>query len=91
MFTLRSALLATVVAAATVTAGCASISSDKSPQYAARECKAVPATFPNRPKKDVSPAEQAEARLKLGRLAAERGRYGGIGNDLLSDLNRDCY
>lgn len=92
MFTLRSALLATVVAAATVTAGCASTGSDsKSPQYASRDCKAVPATFLNRPKKDASPIEQTEARLKLGRLAAERGGSGGIGNDLLTDLNRECY
>ena len=53
--------------------------------------KAVLADFPNRPKKQPTVAEQAEARLALGRLAAERGGYSGIGNSLLSDLSRDCY
>ena len=93
MSTLRSVSLAMAAAAVAMTAGCASMqgSDSKSSNYASRDCKAVPATFVNRPKKDASPAEQAEARLKLGRLAAERGGYGGIGNDTLSDLNRECY
>ena len=100
MFTFRSSflpkssrvsLVPLIALAAMAAAGCASMQDSQTTQYAARECKAVPADFPNRPKKQPTVAEQAEARLALGRLAAERGGYSGIGNSLLSDLNRDCY
>ena len=94
MSTFRSSALPTVTLvalAAMVATGCASMRDSQPTQYASRDCKAVPADFPNRPKKQPTAAEQAEARLALGRLAAERGGYSGIGNNLVSDLNRDCY
>lgn len=93
MNTIGSISLATLALAASLSAGCASMSGSdaQSAQYASRDCKAVAATFPNRPKKNATPAEQAEAKLALGRLAAERGGYAGIGNNTLSDLSRDCH
>jgi hypothetical protein len=92
MFTSRPFALMAIAMAATMAAGCASMDGSQPDHYAAkRDCKAVPATFVDRPKKEPSSIEQAEARLKLGRLAAERGGTGGIGNNTLSDLNRDCY
>ena len=91
MVTFRFIPLAALAAAAAISAGCASTTGvAQSAQPAARDCKAVAATFPNRPKKDATPAEQAEAKLALGRVTAERGGYLGIGTSTLADLNRDC-
>ena len=72
-------------------AGCASMQASQPEQLAARNCKAVPADFVNRPTKNPTPAESAEAQLKLSRLAAQRGGYANPGATLLPDLARDCY
>ena len=93
MFASRLVVPAALFAVTLLAGGCASMQAGQagqSNQYASRDCKAVPADFVDRPKKNASSIEQTEARLKLGRLAAERGGYGGIGNNTLSDLARDC-
>ena len=72
--------------AAVLAAGCASTTPEK---YAARECKIVVADFPNKPAKNVSRAEQAEAEMKISRLAYARGY--GVGNNLVADIVRECY
>jgi hypothetical protein len=59
-------------------------------QYASRECKIVPATFINTPTKDPTPAERAEAQLRMQRFAYSRGSY-NLGNDMPSQALRDCY
>ena len=58
-------------------------------QYASKECKVVPATFVNVPKKDPSPAERAEAQLKMQRFAYMRQNYNL--NDMPVQAVRDCY
>ena len=73
--------------AALLVAGCASTTPEK---YAARDCKIVVADFPNKPSKNVTRAEQAEAEMKMSRLAYSRGGY-GIGNNLVADITRECY
>ena len=75
-----------LAAAAIVLAGCASAPE----QYASRECKIVPADFVNQPKKNPTPAEQAEAQLKMQRFAYSRGGS-GLGNNMPMDAVRDCY
>ena len=59
-------------------------------QYASKECKIVPATFVNVPKKDPSAAERAEAQLKMQRFAYSRQSY-NLGNDMPAQAVRDCY
>jgi hypothetical protein len=71
-----------------VLAACAS--SPQSQQLASRECKVVPGTFVDVPKKNPTPAEQAEAQLKLQRFAYERGGY-GVGTNMPAEAVRDCY
>ena len=67
-------------------AGCASTPPE---QLAARECKITVAEFAGKPAKNVTPAEQAEAEMRMNRLAYARGY--GIGNNLAADITRDCY
>jgi hypothetical protein len=69
-------------------AACAS--SPPPQQLAKTECKVVPGTFVNVPKKDPTPAEQAEAQLKLQRFAYARGGY-GVGTNMPAEAVRDCY
>jgi hypothetical protein len=59
-------------------------------QYASKECKIVPATFVNVPKKDPTAAERAEAQLKMQRFAYGRANY-NLGNDMPAQAVRDCY
>ena len=88
MFRSRTFLL---IPAALFVAACASTTSSTAPNYAkSTDCKIVPARFVNVPKKDATPAEQAEAELKLQRFAYSRGAY-GRGIDMPSDAVRDCY
>jgi len=77
-----------VTAAALAVAGCASAPE----QYASasRECKIVPADFVDHPKKNPTPAERAEAQLKMQRFAYSRGGY-TLGNSMPVDAVRDCY
>ena len=67
-------------------AGCASAPN----QYASKECKVVPATFANVPTKNPTPAERAEAELKMQRFAYTRPGY-NTGNDMPAQVVRDCY
>ena len=76
-----------LLASALLAAGCASAPPEK---YASAECKIVVADFPNKPSKNVTRAEQAEAQMRMTRLGYARGSY-GIGNNLIADINRDCY
>jgi hypothetical protein len=76
-----------ILAPVLLLAGCASAPSE---QAAARECKIAVADFAGKPKKNVTPAEQAAAEMRINRLAYARGGY-GIGNNVFADLNRDCY
>ena len=59
-------------------------------QYASKECKVVPGQFVNVPKKDPTPAERAEAQLKMQRFAYARGGY-GTGTNMPLEAVRDCY
>ena len=60
-------------------------------QYAGNtDCKIVPGQFVNVPKKNPTPAEQAEAELKMQRFAYSRGGY-GRGTDMPADAVRNCY
>ena len=68
-------------------AGCASTSSG---QLAGNDCKIAVADFPGKPAKNVTPAEQAAAEMRISRLAYDRGGY-EIGANLLADAARDCY
>lgn len=83
----RALIPVALLASAFVAIGCASTPSEK---YAAAQCKIVVADFPNKPSKNVSRAEQAEAEMRMSRLAYARGGY-GIGNNLFADVTRDCY
>jgi hypothetical protein len=76
-----------LIPAALIVAACASTGPD---QYASRECKVVPGKFVNVPKKDPTPAERAEALLKMQRFAYSRGGY-GTGTNMPADAVRDCY
>lgn len=67
--------------------GCASAPSE---QLAARDCKITVADFPGKQSKNVTPAEQAMAEMRISRLANARGGY-GMGANLLGDAARDCY
>ena len=58
--------------------------------YASRDCKIVPADFVNQPKKNPTAAEQAEAQLKMQRLAYARGGY-TPGSNMMADAVKDCY
>lgn len=84
-------VILTIVSAVVSLSGCASMDASSQPQQlAARDCKAVPADFVNRPTRNPTRVEQAAAEMKLSRLAIERGGYNGIGNSTLSDLSRAC-
>ena len=76
-----------MLAAVFVVAGCASAPPE---QLASRECKVVVADFPGKPSKNVTRAEQAEAEMRVNRLAYARGNY-GIGTNLVADIARECY
>ena len=82
----RTALL--LLVPAFFLAACAS--SPETQQLASRECKVVPGQFVNVPKKNPTPAEQAEAQLKLQRFAYARGGY-GTGTNMPAEAVRDCY
>jgi hypothetical protein len=83
MSPLRTLVLIPIVALA----ACASAPE----QYAANtECKVVPADFVNVPKKNPTPADRAEAELRMQRFAYSRPGY-IVGNDLPSQAVRDCY
>ena len=58
--------------------------------YASRDCKIVPADFVNHPKKNPTPAEQADAQLRMQRFAYARGGY-SVGSNMPADAVRDCY
>jgi hypothetical protein len=73
--------------AALIVTACASSAPE---QYASRECKIVPGQFVNVPKKDPTPAERAEAVLKMQRFAYSRGGY-GTGINMAAEAVRDCY
>lgn len=79
--------LAALAAAALLLGGCATSAPE---QYASRDCKIVPADFVNQPKKNPTPAEQAEAQLKMQRFAYSRGGY-GIGTNMPIEAVKDCY
>jgi hypothetical protein len=79
--------LAALAAAALLLGGCATSAPE---QYASRDCKVVPADFVNQPKKNPTPAEQAEAQLKMQRFAYSRGGY-GIGTNMPIEAVKDCY
>ena len=87
MFPSRLLIGVMIPVAAFFVAGCASTPSG---QVAARECKIVAADFVNKPTKNPTPAEQAEAEMQMSRLAASRGGY-RAGTNLISDAARDCY
>ena len=75
-------------ASALFVAGCASTA--PTPQYAAgTDCKIVPGQFVNVPKKNPSPAEQAEAELKMQRFAYSRANF-GRGTDMPAEAVRNC-
>ncbi len=76
-----------ILAPVFIVAGCASTPSE---QVAAKECKVAVADFAGKPAKNVSPAEQAAAEMRVSRLAYARGGY-GTGTNLLADISRDCY
>ena len=76
-----------LAAAVAVLAGCAATTGPD--QLAARECKVAAADFANKPKKDPTAAEKAEAELKVSRLAWQRGGYAN-GNNVFADAMRDC-
>ena len=85
MSTIRLALLAPAL----LVAACASTS--PTAQYAgSTDCKIVPGQFVNVPKKNPTPAEQAEAELKMQRFAYSRGAY-GRGTDMPAEAVRNCY
>ena len=85
MYAYRLALLAPAL----FVAACASTS--PTAQYAAStDCKIVPGQFVNVPKKNPTPAEQAEAQLKMQRFAYSRGDY-GRGTDMPAEAVRNCY
>lgn len=88
MTVIRFVLPALVSSMALVVTGCGTTSGAPQ-QIASRDCKVVPADFVGKPKKNPTRAEQAEAELKLSRFAASSGGY-GIGNSLVSDINREC-
>ena len=68
-------------------AACASTTPE--PQYASsKECKIVPGKFVNVPRRDATPAEQAEAELKMQRFAYSRYR---TLDDMPARAVRDCY
>ena len=70
-------------------AACASTT--PAPQYASSaDCKVVPGRFVNVPKKNPTPAEQAEAELKMQRFAYSRGIY-SRGTDMPAEAVRNCY
>jgi len=81
MSAFRALLLVPVLAVA----ACASAPD----QYASRDCKIVPADFPNVPKKNPTSAEQAEAQLKMQRFAYSHGY--NTGTDMPGQAVRDCY
>lgn len=76
-----------ILAPVAFVAGCASTPSE---QVAARECKIAVADFAGKPSKNVTPAEQAAAEMRMNRLAYARGGY-GTGTNLIADITRDCY
>jgi hypothetical protein len=87
MSTSRIARTVTILIPLFAIAGCASTPD----QYAAaKECKIVPATFVNVPKKDPTPAERAEAQLKFQRFAYMRRDFNN-GTDMPAQAVRDCY
>ena len=75
-----------ILAPVLLVAGCASAPSER---LAARECKIAVADFAGKPSKNVTPAEQAAAEMRISRLAVARGY--GTGTNLLGDAARDCY
>jgi hypothetical protein len=83
---LRTRLL--LLAPALLLAACAS--SPETQHLASTNCKVVPGQFVNVPKKNPTPAEQAEAQLKLQRFAYSRGGY-GVGTNMPAEAVRDCY
>jgi hypothetical protein len=86
MFTSRFLII--VPALTTLLLGACASAPDQ--QAAARECKVAVADFPGKPKQDVTAAEKADARMKISRLAWERGGYAS-GNNVFADVMRDCY
>jgi hypothetical protein len=87
MSQLRVLIPITMLVALFLVAGCASTPAE---QLASRDCKIAVADFPGKPAKNVTPAEQAAAEMRISRLAYARGGY-GIGTNLLADAARDCY
>jgi hypothetical protein len=83
MSSLRVLILVPVLAVA----ACASTPPE---QLASKECKVVPADFVGVPKKDPTPAERAEAELKMQRFAYSRPGY-NPGTDMPAQAVRDCY
>jgi len=75
-----------LLAVAALAAGCASTPPD---QLAARECKIAVADFVGKPAKNVTAAEQAEAEMRMSRLAMNRGGYAS-GTNVIADITRDC-
>ena len=75
-----------ILAALLLAAGCASTPAE---QLAARDCKVAVADFAGKPLKDISPAEQAAAEMRVSRLAYASGGYRS-GTSLLGDISREC-
>jgi len=86
MSPLRILIPATVIATVLVLAGCASAPPEL---LAARECKVAVADFAGKPSKNVTRAEQAEAEMRVSRLALARGGYAARPN-LAAEISRDC-
>ncbi len=86
MSALRFAIPVMILAPVLLAAGCASAPPE---QLAARDCKIKVADFPGKPSKSVTPAERAEAELRVSRLASQRGGYAAT-NNLAADITREC-
>lgn len=86
MFPSRVLIPVMILAPVFFVAGCASTPSE---QVAANECKIAVADFAGKPSKNVTPAEQAAAEMRISRLALARGY--GTGANLLGDIAHDCY
>jgi hypothetical protein len=86
MFPSRVPLRVMILAPVFFVAGCASTTPGP---VAAEECKIAVVDFAGKPSKNVTPAEQAAAEMRISRLALARGYASGP--NLLGDTARSCY